>query len=161
MIKMGITKYSFNGNLSSTKQLVDYSKRKKQLKRSRKLGYSYIECVVDFQGITIMLFFCKTSHKGKWHGMLSTDLELTFEQAYKIYSTRWSIEVFFKESKQHLGLGKCQSQDFDAQIGSITLSMLQYNMLSVAKRFSDYETLGELFRSANAEIIELTIAERI
>ena len=93
--------------------------------------------------------------------MLSTDLELTFEQAYKIYSTRWSIEVFFKESKQHLGLGKCQSQDFDAQIGAITLSMLQYNMLSVAKRFSDYETLGELFRSANAEIIELTIAERI
>ncbi len=161
MIKMGITKYSFNGNLLSAKQIVDYCKRKKQLKRSRKLGYSYIECMVDFQGITVKLFFCKTSHKGKWHGMLSTDLELSFEQAYKIYSTRWSIEVFFKESKQHLGLGKCQSQNFDAQIGAITLSMLQYNMLSVAKRFSDYETLGELFRSANAEIIELTIAERI
>lgn len=34
-------------------------------------------------------------------------------------------------------------------------------MLSVAKRFSHYETLGELFRSANAEILELTITERI
>ena len=107
------------------------------------------------------LSFCKTSHKGKWHGLLSTNLDLSFEQAYKIYATRWSIEVFFKESKQHLGLGKCQSQDFDAQIASITISMLQYNILSVAKRFSDYETLGELFRTANAEIIELTIAERI
>ena len=161
MIKMGITKYSINGNLLSAKQIVESSKRKKQLKRSRKLGYNYIECLVDFQGITVKLFFCKTSHKGKWHGMLSTDLELTFEQAYKIYSTRWSIEVFFKEGKQHLGLGKCQSQDFDAQIGAITLSMLQYNMLSVAKRFSHYETMGELFRSANAEILELTITERI
>ena len=107
------------------------------------------------------LFFCKTSHKGKWHGLLTTNLDLSFEQAYKIYSTRWSIEVFFKESKQHLGLGKCQSQDFDAQIASITISLLQYNILSVAKRFSEYETLGELFRTANAEIIELTIAERI
>lgn len=161
MIKMGITKYSFNGSLLSAKQIVDYSKRKKQLKRSRKLGYSYIECIVDFQGIKVKLFFCKTSHKGKWHGLLTTNLDLSFEQAYKIYSTRWSIEVFFKESKQHLGLGKCQSQDFDAQIASITISMLQYNILAVAKRFSDYETLGELFRTANAEIIELTIAERI
>jgi hypothetical protein len=161
MIKMGNTKYLFNDSLLSAKQIVESSKRKKQLKRSRKLGYHYIECVVDFQGIKVKLFFCKTSYKGKWHGLLTTNLELTFEQAYKIYSTRWSIEVFFKESKQYLGLGKCQSQDFDAQIAGITISMLQYNMLSVAKRFSDYETLGELFRTANAEIIELTIAERI
>lgn len=161
MIKMGITKYLFNGSSLSAKEIVDYSKRKKQLKRSRKLGYSYIECIVDFQGIKVKLFFCKTSHKGKWHGLLTTNLDLNFEQAYKIYATRWSIEVFFKESKQHLGLGKCQSQDFDAQIASITISMLQYNILSVAKRFSDYETLGELFRTAKTEIVELTIAERI
>jgi DDE superfamily endonuclease len=161
MIKMGTSKYSFNGNSLSAKQIVDFHKRKKQLKRSRNLGYSYIECIVDFQGIKVKLFFCKTSHKGKWHGLLTTNLDLSFEQAYKIYSTRWSIEVFFKESKQHLGLGKCQSQDFDAQIASVTISMLQYNILSVAKRFSEYETLGELFRSANAEIIELTITERI
>lgn len=161
MIKMGITKYLFNGSLLSAKQIFEHSKRKKQLKRSRKLGYSYIECIVDFQGIKVKLFFCKTSHKGKWHGLLTTNLDLSFEQAYKIYATRWSIEVFFKESKQHLGLGKCQSQDFDAQIASITISMLQYNILSVAKRFSHYETLGELFRTANTEIIELTIAERI
>ena len=57
----------------------------------------------------------------KWHGLLTTNLDLSFEQAYKIYSKRWSIEVFFKESKQHLGLGKCQSQDFDAKIASITI----------------------------------------
>ena len=69
--------------------------------------------------------------------------------------------MFFKESKQHLGLGKCQSQDFDAQIASITISMLQYNTLSVAKRFSDYETIGGLFRTANSEITGLTITERI
>lgn len=36
--------------------------------------------------------------------MMTTNTELTFEQAYKIYSTRWSVEVFFKECKQNLGL---------------------------------------------------------
>ena len=59
--------------------------------------------------------------------MMTTNTELTFEQAYKIYSTRWSVEVFFKECKQNLGLGKCQAQDFDAQIAATTLCMMQYN----------------------------------
>jgi hypothetical protein len=93
--------------------------------------------------------------------LLTTDLALNFEKAYKIYSIRWSVEVFFKESKQYLGLGKCQSQDFDAQIANTTICMIQYNLLSVAKRFTDYESLGELFRNTNAETIQLTVAEHI
>ena len=93
--------------------------------------------------------------------MMTTNTELTFEQAYKIYSTRWSVEVFFKESKQHLGLGKCQSQDFDAQIAATTLCMLQYNLLSVVKRFNDYETLGQLFRATQKDALKLTISEQI
>ena len=93
--------------------------------------------------------------------MMTTNTELTFEQAYKIYSTRWSVEVFFKECKQNLGLGKCQAQDFDAQIAATTLCLLQYNLLSVVKRFCDYETLGELFRSSQKDAIKLTISEKI
>ena len=107
------------------------------------------------------LFFSKTTKRGKWSVLLTTDLDLIFEEAYKIYSTRWSIEVFFKESKQYLHLGKSQSQDFDAQIASITLSNIQYNLLALAKRFDGYESLGALFRNTNAETIELTVAEKI
>lgn len=92
---------------------------------------------------------------------MTTNTELTFEQAYRIYSTRWSIEVIFKESKQNLGLGKCQSQDFDAQIAATTLCMIQYNLLSIAKRFSNYETLGELFRDTQKDSLQLTISEKI
>jgi len=33
--------------------------------------------------------------RGKWHGLLTTDTDLAFERAYKIYSTRWAIEVYF------------------------------------------------------------------
>ena len=39
--------------------------------------------------------------------------------------------------------------------------MMQYNLLSVAKRFTDYESLGELFRNTKAETIQLTLAERL
>jgi len=90
-----------------------------------------------------------------------TDLDLDFERAYKTYATRWSIEVFFKEAKQYLGLGKCESRDFDAQVAHTSLCLIRYNILSVAKRFGSYETLGELFRRAGAETLELTICQRI
>ena len=63
--------------------------------------------------------------------------------------------------KNYLGLGKCQSQDFDAQIADTTISMIQYNILSLAKRLLDYESLGELFKKAGVETLELTIAEKI
>jgi len=33
--------------------------------------------------------------------------------------------VFFKESKQNLGLGKCQSQDYDAQIAATPFCVTQ------------------------------------
>jgi len=39
--------------------------------------------------------------------------------------------------------------------------MLQYNILSVVKRFDGYESLGALFRQTNAETLELTVKERI
>jgi len=161
MIKMGKTRYgAFDKNLTA-KEIVDLLRRKKMTKRSKQLGYYYTETMVDFKGIQVKLFFCKASKKGNWNGMMTTNTELTFEQAYKIYSTRWSVEVFFKECKQHLGLGKCQAQDFDAQIAATTLCMLQYNLLSVVKRFNDYETLGELFRASQKDALCLTISEQV
>ena len=62
-----------------------------------------------------------------------------------IYKIRWTIEVFFKECKQHLLLGKCQSQDFDAQIAETTLSMMRYVLLSYYERIHYGMTIGGLF----------------
>jgi hypothetical protein len=39
--------------------------------------------------------------------------------------------------------------------------MLQYNLLSVVKRFESYESFGSLFRQAKTESLELNIKERI
>jgi hypothetical protein len=50
----------------------------------------------------------------------------------KVYGRR-SIEVFFKEAKTMLGLGKDPSQSFQAQICAVTLTLLRYNLLAFLK----------------------------
>ncbi len=161
MAKMGKTKYLFNGKKLTAREIIDRLRKSRKVKHSKGLSCYYSEALVDFNGIEVKLFFSKTTKRGKWYVLLTTDTTLKFEQAYKVYSTRWSIEVFFKEAKQHLGLGKNQAQDFDSQIASTTLTMIQYNLLSLAKRFTGYESLGELFRNTKAETLELTVAEKI
>lgn len=99
--------------------------------------------------------------KGEWKALLSTDTSLTPFKAYQIYSMRWAIEVVFHEGKSLLRLGKCQCRDFGSQIASISLNMLQYNLLSYVKRFESYETIGGLFREITEQTVELSITEKI
>ena len=101
------------------------------------------------------------TRNGAWKALLSTDTALTPYKAYQIYSMRWSIEVCFHECKSLLKLGKCQCRDFGSQIASISLNVLQYNLLSYAKRFESYETIGGLFREITAKTIELSVTEKI
>ncbi len=162
MAKMGGNSgYEYQNQKYTAKELVQKLKRGKKTKRSRKLNARYATVDVGYKGSSIRLFFCKTRQGGDWNVLLTTNQELDFEEAYRIYSVRWSIEVFFKECKSHLNLGGCQSQDFDAQIADTTIAMLQYNLLSVAKQMLSYQTLGGLFRQIESEMIELTIAEKI
>ena len=161
MIKMGNTKYNFNGKQLTSKEIAHSLQRGKKVKRNKQLNCWYCQATVKLRDTEVKLFFCKNSRKGKWNGLLSTNTKLDFAEAYQIYSTRWTVEVYFKESKQYLGLGKCQSRDFDGQIAHTAICMLQYNLLSVVKRFEDYETIGELFRTAQADTLELTVKERI
>ena len=79
----------------------------------------------------------------------------------EIYSIRWSIEIFFKEAKQFLRLGKCQSRDFDAQIASITISCILYIFLSYIRRINDYESLGGLFEAISDDLNEKNLAQRL
>jgi hypothetical protein len=161
MVKNGNTKYIFNGKELSFGEILKKLKHTQKADCCKKLRCKFYEAIVELKGVKIKLFFCKTTKKGKWHGLLTTNTKLNFEKAYQIYSTRWTIEVFFKESKQLLRLGKCESLHFEAHIAATTICMLQYNLLSAIKRFDGYESLGVLFRQANAETLELTIKERI
>ena len=77
-----------------------------------------------------------------------------------IYSIR-SVEVFFKGTKQHLGLCNWQSRDFDAQIAAVTISCILYVFLSYYRRVNDYETLGTLFEFIKDDMCKKTVAQNI
>lgn len=159
MMKMGKAKYVFNGTEKTAKQLV--ALHEKKIKRCRKLNAHYIPVMVDYKGVPLLLFFSRYGRRGKWHLTASTNLSLSFIKAMEIYQLRWAIEVFFKESKQHLGLGKCQSNDLDAHFASITISMVQYIMLILKKRFEDYESNGALFRESQEQLLGFTLMQRL
>lgn len=159
MCKMDKRNYLFEGNEYTAKQLLQRFKGTK--KRSRKVNAYYLALCAEYKGIPLKLFFSRYSKRGKWHLLISTDLTLNFIKAIEIYNIRWSIEVFFKETKQYLNLGKSQANDFDAQIADTTIAMIQNTILTLFKRFQAYETIGELFRESQRRLLELTLAERL
>ncbi len=107
------------------------------------------------------MFFTKRNKKSEWNALITTNTELEFKEAYRIYSMRWSLEVVFKDSKGNLGLGKYQMRNFASQIACTAITAMQYNILATARRFSSYETIGGLFREVTRNSAELTITERI
>ena len=92
-----------------------------------------------------------------WHLLITTDLSLSFNKLIELYQIRWSIEVFFKDVKQHLKLGSCQSNCFDAQIADITIIMLQYIMLIYYKRVNCQQSFGDLFAEISSDLIEIDL----
>ncbi len=161
MIKMAKTKYRFEGKMKSAKELVKILQTRKVIRYSRRLHSYYGQAEVELSGVKIKLFFCRRTKNGDWNGLLTTNTKLDFFEAYHIYSMRWSIEVFFKEAKGLLGLGKSQSRDFASQIASISITVLQYNILGTVKRFFSYETIGGLFHQATDGVVQLSVTEKI
>ena len=155
-------KYNYDGQLFNANQIIDLLKAKGSVRRNRKWNTRYMETVVYYDGIgNVKLFICRYPGQKKWRVFITTDTSLSFVEMMKIYGIRWTIEVMFRELKQYLQLGTCQSQDFDAQIASSTISFMLYTFLSYIKRMSSYETMGELFRMTQQDVCEKNLAERL
>lgn len=154
--------YTFEGKSQNAKQLISTLSAAKKQKRCRRWNTRYYEVIVNYEGIgDVKLYICRLPYQKKWRVFISTDTNLTFVVMMETYSIRWIIEVMFRELKQHLCLGKCQSRDFDAQIASIAISMILYIFLAYCRRKQSYETLGELFVYLNQDMTEKTLAQRL
>ena len=108
----------------------------------------------------VRIFIIKYGRSINWKVLLTTDTSMNFVKAFELYERRWGIEVIFKECRGYLGLGKCQGRSYNAQIADTTLCFMMYQMLSLAKRFSEYETMGSLFRSERDQLQMLTLWSR-
>ena len=158
MYKIPKTKFNYLGDMLTHSEIRN---KLGKAKRCRKLKLHYKEVLVDYNGIPIKMFFSRKGSNGKWRVFITTNTELTFIKMIEIYQIRWTVEVFFKEGKQLLGLGKCQSLDFDAQIADTTITMIQHILLTLKYRFEHYETKGALFRHVREGIIQSRLDERL
>ena len=97
-----------------------------------------------------------------WAAFFTTALSLAAAPVVKKYIGRWSIEVFFKEAKQRLGLGQEQGQSFAAQVFSVTQAFFRYSLLAYLLEHDDHsQTIGDIFRQLEEETGKLTFLERL
>jgi len=157
MVKMGKTLYR---DYLSDREMGAASLRRqyrKKAKRNRKLNATYIKVPVWYDKRRVNLFFVKLGSGSKWKAFITNDLDLGFNKLMETYHIRWSVEVFFKDAKQHLQLGKCQCNNFDSQIGATTLAMMQYIMLLLYKQMHYGQSLGNIFNLLSSQAEEENI----
>ena len=158
MYKITTTKFEYQGKKRGYKEIFHLAGKEK---RCKKMNLYYKTARVIHGETPVTLFFSKVGSNGNWKVILTTDTKLSFLKTIEIYQIRWTIEVFFKETKQLLNLGGCQSSTFDAQIADTTITMIAYILLTFRLRYDKYVSMGALFREMNAEILQKTIDIRL
>ena len=84
-----------------------YKKSKKRRGRSKYLLSVDVNVVKNDNVIPAKIVFVRNRNKrSDYLCILSTDTSITEDEIIRIYSKRWSIEVFFKVCKSYLCLTK-------------------------------------------------------
>lgn len=76
------------------------------------------------------VIFSRRNADPKILGLVSDDPKLSACQMISAYDDRWSIEVFFKDTKQLLGLGQYQNVSLEAAVTHLHLVCLAYALLT-------------------------------
>ena len=162
MAKMGKRRYRVEGSLLTAHELVaryERSRGRKDYKHKTYMKYIRLNGMMGDEYVRI--FLIKYGSNQNWNVIISSDPFISFEKCFETYQVRWNIEVMNKECKQYLELGKYQGRDFDGQIADCTLCFITYTLLALDKRFSEYETMGELFGQHRSDLMALTLWQRI
>ena len=93
-----------------------------------------------------------------WVLFLCTDLALSDARILEIYALRWSIEVYFKEIKQHLGFLKEQSGRYQLAYASVHLAAMRYLLLFEAMLRGGDLSYGEIRDRETGRLQTLTFA---
>lgn len=157
---MGNTKYMVHGRKHSAAELIALYERENS-HDCRKYRCRYVTLNGSLGNQSVRIFLIRYGRNERWNIMLTTDVTMSFVRAFELYQLRWNIEVINKETKEYLGLGSYQGRDFNGQIADATLCYLTYTVMVLKKRFSDYETMGELFADMKEDLLALTLWRRI
>ena len=93
-----------------------------------------------------------------WVVFLCTEVTLSDAKILETYALRWSVEVYFKEIKQHLGFLQEQSGRYQLAYASVHLAALRYLLLFEAMLRSGRLTYGEIRDRESGRLQTLTYA---
>jgi hypothetical protein len=160
-LKRGRAKYTYQGQPYTLKQLwQQVAKKKTQWLEQFKVKAVCLNVTLPRSGDIRIVFV--SDGKKQWHAFLSTDLELEPSEILTYYARRWAIEVFFKDAKQMLYLGKEQSETFDAVVACYSLVMLRYLLLVyILNKHQLTGPIGPLFRDLAESHLQLAVAEKM
>jgi hypothetical protein len=94
--------------------------------------YTYVDAGWMNVGKTgrLHVIFSRKKADPKILGIVSDDPNLSACQIIRAYDDRWSIEVFFKDTKQLLGLGQYQNVSLEAAVTHLHLVCFAYALLT-------------------------------
>ncbi|SFM11578.1 transposase, partial [Nitrosomonas communis] len=91
----------------------------------------------------------------------TTDTTIEASRMLEIYALRWGIEVYFKESKRHLGLLKEQTSSYASHIASIHLADIRFCMLVFAKQEAGGWQVSEVRDKLVEGLMNLSFAKQL
>ena len=99
--------------------------------------------------------------KHDWCVFLTTDIKLDAQKMLELYAMRWAIEVYFKESKQHLGFLQEQARHYACYVASIHLTALRFCLLVIAKQQHDASGVAQMRQAIVGNAIQIDFASRL
>jgi hypothetical protein len=160
-LKATKTRYCYKGQWSTLKQLWhDVARHQLCNVPGWNIKATALNVDLPLSG-TVRVVFVRWSKK-RWHCFLCTETDLPVAEILNYYARRWAIEVYFKDCKQLLALGRGQSESFDALIAWTSIVMIRYLLLVhiLSKRHRP-GTIGPLFRELAQEQLQLSVVSAI
>jgi len=169
-MKRGNWAYQYQGHSYTARQLyVKIQRRMRPKNRQARYKTASITVGINLQTedrqpahwVEVRLVFSapvRANCADTWVVFLCTDVTLSDAKILEVYALRWSIEVYFKEIKQHLGFLKEQSGRYQLAYASVHLAALRYLLLFEAMWRSGQLSYGEIRDRESGRLQTLTYA---
>jgi SRSO17 transposase len=117
---------------SYTKRCFPKKKRNRVIKIGSKKYQIHSQKVILKTGGAVKIVCTRSLSHCTVKTIFTTNTALPIESILIAYNKRWPIEVFFKMSKQYLGLRAYQNRNLNAIQSAVRLSLMSYNLLTHA-----------------------------
>jgi len=162
MIKLGNTKYSFMNKELNIKEICNITG---VWKNDPINGIRYKSAIIEVKvnntkgnlekrQAKICFYRFPGQNKRQYKALISTDITLSEMDILERYLHRWSIEVLFKDLKQHFRFNQSKSSKYAPQIADLSIKMIFYIMVCSLKEKQPGKSIYQLLFEFSKEIEE-------